>query len=306
MNEGDLERLLRERDDLKEHCHRLEAVVKQIVFPPGHYYSPLVDFADPLIIRTTTDRLQAPVPKDIDLNLPKMRLLAERLASHLSSWPFTAKKIDRNRFYYDNPFFGVYDAAVYFSMLLEYRPRRVVEVGCGYSSRLLLDTRNSFFDPDRLSLTLIDPALGQIRGELNCESTSGVRMLERRVQDAPFEVFEELGDDDFLFIDSSHVCKTGSDVNHYLFEIFPRLRQGVVVHIHDILYPFEYPASWVLDEKRSWNEAYVVRSFLQNNHAFEILMWNNFFYHKANESLRALMPLCIENEGGSLWLRKRE
>jgi len=90
-----------------------------------------------------------------------------------------------------------------------------------------------------------------------------------------------------------------------LFEILPRLRAGVLIHIHDILYPFEYLKEWVIDDRRSWNEAYLVRAFLQYNDTFEILYWNNFVYHRLSNDLLEAMPLCRENEGGSLWLRKR-
>jgi hypothetical protein len=117
-------------------------------------------------------------------------------------------------------------------------------------------------------------------------------------------VFERLEENDILFLDSSHVSKTGSDVNYYLFEILPVLKPGVLVHVHDILYPFEYLKEWVLGEKRSWNETYALRAFLQYNSAFEIVYWNNFASHRLREELAHLMPLCLENEGGSIWLRR--
>ena len=99
-------------------------------------------------------------------------------------------------------------------------------------------------------------------------------------------------------------ARTGSDVNYLIFEILPALKPGVLVHIHDILYPFEYPEEWVLKEKRSWNESYLLRAFLQYNSAFEIVYWNNFAWHQMHEDLGRLMPLCLENEGGSIWLRR--
>jgi len=117
-------------------------------------------------------------------------------------------------------------------------------------------------------------------------------------------VFEQLDENDIFFLDSSHVSKTGSDVNYLIFEILPALKPGVLVHIHDILYPFEYPEEWVLKERRSWNESYLLRAFLQYNSAFEIVYWNNFVWHRMHEELGGLMPLCLENEGGSIWLRR--
>jgi hypothetical protein len=74
--------------------------------------------------------------------------------------------------------------------------------------------------------------------------------------------------------------------------------------VYSFLYPFEYPESWVVEEKRSWNEACILHAFLQYNDAFRILYWNNFVFHKSRELLQSRMPLCLGNEGGSLWLRK--
>ena len=225
-----------------------------------------------------------------------------RLAAHNPFFPFPRENDGVNRFYFDNPFFGCHDASVYFSMLLEFKPRRVVEVGSGFSSRLLLDTNARFFD-NELDVSLIDPSLPSLT---DLDPPAGTAMLGCRLQEAPLGLFERLEANDILFIDSSHVSKTGSDVNYYLFEILPRLKPGVLIHIHDIFWPFEYPAEWVLGEKRNWNEAYAVRAFLQYNAAFEIVYWNNFAFHFLGAELRKSMPLCMENEGGSLWIRKNE
>jgi hypothetical protein len=274
-----------------------------MAFPPGHFYSPIVDAADPFVIQAVRDRTAAPLPPGVNLNLPRMQDTLRKFAVHHSNWPFAARKESNHRFYYDNPFFGCHDASIYFSVLLEYRPRRVIEIGTGFTSCLLLDTNETFLN-GKVGISLIDPSMDRLRDLTDARGLSCARLIERRLQEMPAEFFEQLGANDILFIDSSHVVKTGSDVNYYLFEILPRLAPGVLVHIHDILYPFEYPEGWVTGEKRSWNEAYAVRAFLQYNSAFEILYWNNFVYHRSGELLAQLMPLCMENEGGSLWLRK--
>ncbi|HXJ41787.1 MAG TPA: class I SAM-dependent methyltransferase [Bryobacteraceae bacterium] len=188
-------------------------------------------------------------------------------------------------------------------MLLEFRPRRVIEVGCGHSSALLLDTNDRFFE-GALELMLIDPALASSKDLWGEPGAGNAHLIPARLQDVPLEAFESLAENDILFLDPSHVCKTGSDVNHYLFSILPTLKPGVLVHVHDILYPFEYPAEWILQEKRGWNEAYALHAFLQYNAAFEIVYWNNFTSHHLREQLGRLMPLCLENEGGSIWLRR--
>jgi hypothetical protein len=124
------------------------------------------------------------------------------------------------------------------------------------------------------------------------------------VQRVPLDVFAQLRAGDVLFIDSSHVVKIGSDVAYLVHEVLPSLAAGVVVHFHDILWPFEYPRDWVLDQGKAWNEAYFVRAFLQFNAAFEILYFNSFIANRHPASLRELLPRCVENPGGSLWLRR--
>jgi hypothetical protein len=119
----------------------------------------------------------------------------------------------------------------------------------------------------------------------------------------PVETFSGLGPGDILFIDSSHVSKYESDVNYLIFKVFPALKSGVIVHIHDIFYPFEYPMQWLL-EGRAWNEAYLVRAFLQSNAKWEIFLFADFAGKKFREYLAEHMPLCLKNTGGSLWIRK--
>lgn len=272
-------------------------------YPPGHFYSPVVDTADTHAIRATRERLLAPLPAGIDVDSSRMLEIMRQLASQHARFPFPRDRQEPYRFWYENPFFGPHDASVLFSMLLAFRPKRVVEVGCGHSSCLLLDTNDLFFG-GAMDLTLIDPSLDEHRQLLGTIDASRTTLRVQKLQEVPTGVFEELKANDVLFLDSSHVSKTGSDVNDYLFRILPALAPGVLIHMHDILYPFEYPESWVLEEKRSWNEAYVLRAFLQYNSSFEILYWSNFAWHRLQDELRVLMPLCMENEGGSLWLRR--
>lgn len=298
-----LQTLLTERDDLRQRCERLEGLLANVGYPPGHFYSPIVDVSDRYAIAAVRARIDAPPPPGIDIDAEAMTSMMERLAQHHRLFPFPRHQGTGYRFYFDNPFFGCYDASVLFSMLLEFRPRRIIEVGCGHSSCLLLDTNERGFD-DALKLTFIDPSLDNLKHHFGDGGSGEALLISRPVQDVAREVFEELEENDILFLDSSHVSKTGSDVNYLLFEILPALKHGVLVHIHDILFPFEYPEEWVLKEKRSWNESYLLRAFLQYNSTFEIVYWNNFVWHRMHEDLGRLMPLCLENEGGSIWLRR--
>jgi hypothetical protein len=101
-----------------------------------------------------------------------------------------------------------------------------------------------------LKVTFIEPFAALLRNVLGAETMRNVELHEARVQDVTLDLYAELDRDDVLFIDSTHVMKTGSDVCHELFAILPRLASGVLIHFHDIFWPFEYGEEWVLKENR--------------------------------------------------------
>lgn len=108
---------------------------------------------------------------------------------------------------------------------------------------------------------------------------------------------------DVLFIDSIHVSKVGSDVNYLFFEISPRLKKGVYIHLHDIFYPFEYPKEWIFSGK-VWNELYLLRAFLQNNYNYKILFFQNIMEKRHKDKFMEKWPLNAPIHGGSIWLQK--
>src|SRR6185503_18175174 len=112
---------------------------------------------------------------------------------------------------------------------------------------------------------------GRLRSLIGTSTDGAVEILEERIQNVPDRRFQALSSGDVLFVDGSHVAKVGSDVNDVIFRVLPLLRVGVLVHFHDILWPFEYGKEDVL-RGRSWNEAYVLRAFLADNARYEILL----------------------------------
>ena len=110
---------------------------------------------------------------------------------------------------------------------------------------------------------------------------------------------------DILFIDSTHVSKLGSDVNRIFFEILPTLQPGVLIHFHDIFWPFEYPSDWV-KKGFAWNEAYILRAFLEFNDSFEIIFFASFLHTHHHAWFQENMPLWLKNSGGNIWLRRRK
>lgn len=294
-------RLIAERDRLHSENAKFG---KQVPFVPnGHFYSPIPSIdevrADEKRIFSDPSRTLAGINLDPDNQLRLLRVFAEHYYKDI---PFTEKKKNGFRYFYDNPAYSYSDAIFLHCMIRHLRPKRIVEVGSGYSSCATLDTNEHFFD-NSIECTFVEPHPDLLRSLIRQEDVGRVRIIPKRVQDVELGVFEALEGNDILFIDSTHVSKTGSDVNRIFFEILPALATGVYIHFHDIFYPFEYPREWVY-EGRAWNEGYMLRAFLQYNSRFEIVCFNTFLEHFFEEYFVSNMPLCLKNRGGSIWLRR--
>lgn len=274
------------------------------MYPRGHYYSPLPDYRE---VEARADDLfskSVNLGPSIDLNTDKQLELIRQIGAlgEEFDWSVDSEKQGR-RFYLPNTWFEAADSLALYGMLRLFRPKRVIEVGSGYSSALMLDTSERFLDRS-VNFTFIEPYPERLMSRLRPEDHARVEILQQGVQQVPLTTFEALGENDILFIDSSHVSKIGSDVNFLLFEVLPRLASGSIVHFHDIFWPFEYPQEWVRQGK-SWNEAYILRAFLQYNSAFEILLFNSYLGHQHRPLLQEVLPRFLKNTGGSIWLRKR-
>ena len=110
---------------------------------------------------------------------------------------------------------------------------------------------------------------------------------------------------DILFIDSSDTVKIGGDVNYLFLEVLPRLKPGVIVHVHDIFLPFDYRRDWVMEKFRFWTEQYMLQSFLTFNSEFEVLMANSYLNHYHEEELKTVFPDLPSYRGGSFWIRRK-
>ncbi|MBL8852196.1 MAG: class I SAM-dependent methyltransferase [Planctomycetaceae bacterium] len=293
-------RLVQDRDRLQSELDRWK---RWQGFPPGHFYSPIPDLDDVGNRQQVVfDRTRRDIP-GIDLRWERQIALLRELAQFYGELPFASEPTPGCRYHYNNQTFCQGDAIALYSMLRKLRPQRVVEVGSGFSSAVMLDTAERFLPETRFSF--IEPYPERLQSLMKPDDAAKVRLFSTGVVDVDRGVFDELQSGDILFIDSSHVAKAGSDVGYLVFEIIPRLRPGVYVHFHDIFYPFEYPAEWVL-RGWSWNEAYLVRSFLQFNPVFEIEFWGSALAQHHHALLAELLPRALENTGASLWLRRRD
>lgn len=269
--------------------------------PPGHPYSPIPSPADRARAAATAGPGRADIP-GVDLAEAAQWQVLARLEAHYDETAAWLTSPRRGRYDLDNTWFAGADAVLYALMLRELGPRRVIEVGCGYSSALALDTADEFIDHD-VDFTFIEPDASRLRSLLNPADLDG-RLRECPVQDIPLTTFDELSAGDVLAIDSSHVMRAGSDVQYLLFEVVPLLRAGVFVHVHDIFHPFEYPADW-LATGTALNEAYAWRTLLQSNDRLRIVLWNHFLMRFHQEWFATHMPLCLSAPfiTGGLWVQ---
>lgn len=268
--------------------------------PPGHFYSPLPS-GEEVADAFARGGFGPPFP-GIDLNEAGQAARLERFATLYNEQPFPEMPEEGLRFYLDNPSYGHFDAIMLYCMLREARPRRVIEVGSGFSSAAMLDL-NEHVLGGSMQFTFIDPDMTRLRPLLRSGDEQRVTLIEKRVQEVPLETFAALGENDVLFIDSSHVSKIGSDVNRLYFDVLPALAPGVLVHIHDVAGNLEYPKEW-FDEGRAWNEQYILRAFLMNNTAYRIELFTGWLFNTRHAWLREHMPLCARGGGGQIWLRK--
>jgi predicted O-methyltransferase YrrM len=271
--------------------------------PPGHFYSPIPDLAE---LRRDEERIFAPVPRElpgVELNEHGQLALLDQFESLYVTQPFGPKKKIGVRYFFENQWYSYSDAIFLHCMIRYVLPKRIIEVGSGYSSAVILDTNEIFFD-NRIDCTFVDPNPKNLRAILKDGDLARVEILEQPLQQIALARFRKLETNDILFIDSTHVAKIGSDVNYIFAQILPSLNPGVYVHFHDIFYPFEYPKEWIY-QGFAWNEAYLLRAFLTFNSSYEIVLFNTFLERFHRERFARTMPLCLKNEGGSIWLRRR-
>ncbi len=216
--------------------------------------------------------------------------------------PFQSEKREGLRYYFENPAYSYSDAILSHCMIRFLKPKRIIEIGSGFSSCMTLDTNELFFGGS-IATTFIEPYPELLMSLVKGVDKSTIRTIPSRLQDVDLGEFEALQANDILFIDSTHVSKINSDVNRIFFDILPRLSSGVHVHFHDIFFPFEYPKDWIY-EGRAWNEAYLLRAFLLFNSAFRVVLMNTFMAHFHEPFFQEKMPLCLKNTGGSIWIRK--
>ena len=266
---------------------------------PYHFYQPIL--RPSAVPEWGAEDALAGVDLRIDAQL---RLLArlEGFAPEVATATRGSRQGDATTFDYGNDSFKSGDAEVLYEMLRLFHPARVVEVGAGHSTRMIrLALDANARDGNDCRHTVIEPYPKPWLSSLGADV-----IVHERVERAGTKHFEDLGENDVLFIDTSHVVRMGGDVQHLYLRVLPALRPGVLVHVHDIFLPRDYPREWVAVQKKFWTEQYLLQAFLAFNSRFEVLLALAYLSQHHHIELCRACPVYAAEPGrapGSFWMR---
>jgi predicted O-methyltransferase YrrM len=272
----------------------------------NHFYEPIPD------TRTLKDDIWSKQSElvGIDANEEAQMDLLSQLSHKFKeeySNLLTTRTTAPFRSFADNQTFTSLDGEIYYCMIRHFKPKRIIEIGSGYSTLLgaqavLKNKEEHGMDTD---LIAVEP----YPIDFLARGFDGLSELVRvKAEDVELSEFGKLKENDILFIDSSHVLRIGGDVQYIFLEVLPRLNNGVLVHFHDIFFPMEYPKQWVLEDHRFWNEQYFLQAFLSFNSAFEVLWAGNYMHLRHPKKLEGAFSSYDRDTASpsSFWIRKRE
>jgi hypothetical protein len=268
------------------------------VFPiRDHYYEPLFDSRR--LRRPLSDVRSLP---GIEWNeAAQLELLQQfHFAAELRMIPFD--KPETHAYYFNNGAFGLGDAEFLYNIIRLKKPRRIVEIGSGFSTLMAIEAIRANYGEDgqyQCEHICIEPY------EMPWLEQAPVRVIRQRVEESDPSLFFKLEENDILFIDSSHMIRPQGDVLFEYLEILPTLKIGVIVHIHDIFSPRDYPASWVVEEVRFWNEQYLLEAFLSHNRDWKIIGAVNFLHQSHFDALSKVCPRLVQSSNpGSFYMQR--
>jgi len=268
-------------------------------------YSPYPEI-DKLSEAFFEDRMKLPIDVlsqfiKIDYSKPENRQFIDLQRTYCKPY-INREALLNNQYYYPkNGMFGLTSAILYHSIILRFIPNRIIEIGSGFSTLLASEILGRTF-----KLSTIDIDITKFR---DIFKKLNIDFIEVRIQDwNTLWIIDSLRENDILFIDTTHVIKAGGDVNYIFFNILPKLKKGVLVHIHDIFLPYEYPREWIVDKKRAWNEQYFLAAFLHNNEDWKIIWAENDCRLRQPEIFNDIFKDATAFEdnyySSSLWLQK--
>jgi hypothetical protein len=264
-----------------------------------HYYDPVV-YAEDLRQSLSAERA-----------LPGVDLKITDQLSLLSQFNYSAElqgipedDPGTGEFYYRNGTFEFGDAEILYSFIRFFKPARIIEIGSGFSTLMARKAiaANMVERPTyRCEQVCIEPF------EHPWLESSGAAVIRQRVETCDQGLFRSLTTNDILFVDSSHVIRPQGDVLCEYLDILPSLAAGVLVHIHDVFTPRDYPSDWILNKQRLWNEQYLLEAFLAFNSRYRVMAALNHLWHNHRAALESVCPALTLRQGaepGSFWMAR--
>lgn len=276
---------------------------------PVHFYSPVPDIN--ALEKRKIWALKGALP-GINFRTKNQLILLKKLGEKYGQecqWPFDPPT-NTAKFFLDNNGFSYGCAAVLYSMIRSHKPKRLIEIGSGHSSKVISQAiQANAKEGQKARYTIIDPYPGDyVKGK----AIKYHKLIKQEVETTDPKIFAELGSNDILFIDSSHIVKIGNDVNYLYLNILPRLRPGVIVHIHDISLPYEYAKIYTMSEenRQLWTEQYLLQALLVNNQDLEILLGLHFIMKDHLKDFQKAFPYydptLHKSTSGSFWIRRKK
>jgi Methyltransferase domain len=263
-----------------------------------HYYEPFI----------TVDDLRMPLEQERDLtginwNIPGQLAFLSTLVHEQELVEMSTPAAGEFTFSFDNPAFAAGDAEFLYQVVRSKKPRMIVEIGSGQSTRMAhaaIKRNGEELDGYACRHICIEPYENPWLERL------GIDVIRQRVEQVNKEMFAQLDRDDLLFIDSSHVIRPQGDVVTEYLEILPMLRPGVIVHIHDVFSPRDYPAEWLFDKLLLWDEQYLLEAFLTHNDKWNVLAALNLLKHREYAALQRVCPyLTGKREPASIYIQRK-
>jgi hypothetical protein len=275
---------------------------------PVSFYSPIPNLADLQARRVWEKRSSLPgVDFREEAQVELVRALGDEFGRECA-WPLHSDG-DPTQFFTENGSFSFGCAAALHCMIRRLKPKRVIEIGSGNSTKVIAAAQKlNREDGADFEYTVVDPYPGKW---VDIDVTGSGRVIKERVELLEPGFFDCLGDGDILFIDSGHTVRIGGDVNFLYLDVLPRLAPGVVVHVHDIHFPYEYPKAYATNERfrQFWTEQYLLQSFLACNDRFEVLLGMYYLMTDQAEAFReafkAYNPNLHQAVSGSFWMRRK-
>ncbi len=273
--------------------------IKKIgIFPIiDHYYDPQFKFSSKEIKSLNSNR-----------KLPAINFNIKKQLNFLKSLTFKSELValnllnesNKSGFYINNGSFEAGDADFYYQVIRYLKPKKIIEIGSGHSTKLALIAINKNIEESKINTEIIsiEPYENRWLENLN------IKVLRKKIENINFDWHKQLSKNDILFIDSSHIIKPNGDILKIYLEIIPQLKSGVIIQIHDIFTPKNYLNSWLLEDVRLWNEQYILEALLINNNKIEIISALNFLKNNYYHNLKNCCPyLTNDKEPASIYLR---